>query len=303
MGASLLDAGARRDPRPGLRAGRRGARRPRSGGRAADRRWRGAACWSRSRWRSPGCWWRSPTTRRRPARRAARRSATALIGDIDRESTVSDGLDRPARDAPQPRCPAPATALLAATGVGQRGARPARPRRAGGGGRARSPVPGCSSPWPTPTPKADGDPVGGRRRADPRGQVRDGDLQLVVNALWAAGAEAISINGQRLGPTTRDPVRRRGGPGRLPPGHQPLPGQRHRRPRHAVPALPRQPGGRGPGGHLRVLRSALRLRPGGPADACPPPSPPELRSARPVARRAAAAHRRPSAPTTDDPGG
>jgi uncharacterized protein YlxW (UPF0749 family) len=32
--------------------------------------------------------------------------------------------------------------------------------------------------------------------------VRDGDLQLVVNALWAAGAEAISINGQRLGPTS-----------------------------------------------------------------------------------------------------
>ena len=34
------------------------------------------------------------------------------------------------------------------------------------------------------------------------GRVQDGDLQLVVNALWAAGAEAISINGQRLGPTT-----------------------------------------------------------------------------------------------------
>jgi uncharacterized protein YlxW (UPF0749 family) len=32
--------------------------------------------------------------------------------------------------------------------------------------------------------------------------VRDGDLQLVVNALWAAGAEAVSINGQRLGPAT-----------------------------------------------------------------------------------------------------
>jgi uncharacterized protein YlxW (UPF0749 family) len=32
--------------------------------------------------------------------------------------------------------------------------------------------------------------------------VRDGDLQLVVNALWAAGAEAVSINGQRLGPTS-----------------------------------------------------------------------------------------------------
>jgi uncharacterized protein YlxW (UPF0749 family) len=30
------------------------------------------------------------------------------------------------------------------------------------------------------------------------GRVLDQDLQLVVNGLWAAGAEAISINGQRL---------------------------------------------------------------------------------------------------------
>jgi uncharacterized protein YlxW (UPF0749 family) len=50
--------------------------------------------------------------------------------------------------------------------------------------------------------KATGDPVGGSAVPDPRGQVRDGDLQLVVNSLWAAGAEAVSINGQRLGPTT-----------------------------------------------------------------------------------------------------
>jgi uncharacterized protein YlxW (UPF0749 family) len=51
-------------------------------------------------------------------------------------------------------------------------------------------------------PKADEDPVGGKTEEDPRGRVVDGDLQLVVNALWAAGAEAISINGRRLGPTT-----------------------------------------------------------------------------------------------------
>ncbi|SFK71186.1 Uncharacterized conserved protein YlxW, UPF0749 family [Geodermatophilus ruber] len=50
-------------------------------------------------------------------------------------------------------------------------------------------------------PDADADPVGGGTE-DPRGRVRDGDLQLVVNALWASGAEAVSINGQRLGPTT-----------------------------------------------------------------------------------------------------
>ena len=32
--------------------------------------------------------------------------------------------------------------------------------------------------------------------------VQDSDLQMVVNALWAAGAEAIAINGQRLTATT-----------------------------------------------------------------------------------------------------
>ena len=33
-------------------------------------------------------------------------------------------------------------------------------------------------------------------------RVRDGDLRLVVNALWEAGAEAISVNDQRIGPGT-----------------------------------------------------------------------------------------------------
>ncbi|MGY1731644.1 DUF881 domain-containing protein [Geodermatophilus sp. SYSU D01045] len=50
-------------------------------------------------------------------------------------------------------------------------------------------------------PDADADPVGGAED-DGSGDVRDGDLQLVVNALWSAGAEAVSINDQRLGPTT-----------------------------------------------------------------------------------------------------
>jgi uncharacterized protein YlxW (UPF0749 family) len=37
---------------------------------------------------------------------------------------------------------------------------------------------------------------------DASSRVSDQDLQEVVNALWAAGAEAIAINGQRLSPTT-----------------------------------------------------------------------------------------------------
>ena len=51
-------------------------------------------------------------------------------------------------------------------------------------------------------PTADSDPVGGSAEVAEGGIVQDGDLQLVVNALWASGAEAISINGQRVGATT-----------------------------------------------------------------------------------------------------
>jgi len=46
------------------------------------------------------------------------------------------------------------------------------------------------------------DPVGTPSEAEQLGLVQDRDLQLAVNALWAAGAEAVSINDQRLGPTT-----------------------------------------------------------------------------------------------------
>ena len=37
-------------------------------------------------------------------------------------------------------------------------------------------------------------------RLSDKGQVRDQDIRMVVNALWSAGAEAVSVNGQRIGP-------------------------------------------------------------------------------------------------------
>jgi len=37
---------------------------------------------------------------------------------------------------------------------------------------------------------------------DPDARVQDSDLQVLVNSLWEAGAEAIAINGQRLAATT-----------------------------------------------------------------------------------------------------
>ncbi|WP_225611628.1 DUF881 domain-containing protein [Streptomyces sp. H28] len=44
---------------------------------------------------------------------------------------------------------------------------------------------------------ADGDPRGASGFSD-TGRVRDRDMQRVINGLWESGAEAISINGQRL---------------------------------------------------------------------------------------------------------
>ncbi|MEU0074357.1 DUF881 domain-containing protein [Streptomyces sp. NPDC006332] len=47
------------------------------------------------------------------------------------------------------------------------------------------------------TTGGDGDPRETTRFSD-TGRVRDRDMQRVVNGLWASGAEAVSINGQRL---------------------------------------------------------------------------------------------------------
>jgi uncharacterized protein YlxW (UPF0749 family) len=124
----------------------------------------------------------------------------ALIGDIDRESKVSDGLSAQLETL-RTTVSSTRDRLLAATGVGQEALdRLARAEQ----GAAAVPVtgPGLLVTLANADQKATGDPVGGSAVPDPRGQVRDGDLQLVVNSLWAAGAEAVSINGQRLGPTT-----------------------------------------------------------------------------------------------------
>jgi uncharacterized protein YlxW (UPF0749 family) len=125
----------------------------------------------------------------------------ALIDDIQRNAAVTDGL---AEQLETLRAEVTRTRdeLLAASAVGQRALDElARAERTA----AAVPVagPGLLVTLANADPKADDDPVGGgTTEEDPRGRVRDGDLQLVVNALWAAGAEAVSINGQRLGPTT-----------------------------------------------------------------------------------------------------
>lgn len=54
-----------------------------------------------------------------------------------------------------------------------------------------------------PKPKEGADPVGGQSTAPAIDVlITDRDLQRVVNQLWLGHAEAIAINGQRIGPTT-----------------------------------------------------------------------------------------------------
>ena len=125
----------------------------------------------------------------------------ALVADIQRDSAVTDELVDQLEDL-RAEVTSTRDELLAASVVGQRALDDlARAER----DAAAVPVsgPGLLVTLANADAEADDDPVGGgTAEEDPRGRVRDGDLQLVVNALWAAGAEAVSINGQRLGPTT-----------------------------------------------------------------------------------------------------
>jgi uncharacterized protein YlxW (UPF0749 family) len=124
----------------------------------------------------------------------------ALIDDIDRESGVSDELAVQLEDLTE-QVTTTRDQVLAANATGQ-GVLDDLADAEQGAGAQRVTGPGLMVTLANADPKADEDPVGGTTEEDPRERVQDGDLQLVVNALWSAGAEAVSINGQRLGPTT-----------------------------------------------------------------------------------------------------
>jgi uncharacterized protein YlxW (UPF0749 family) len=124
----------------------------------------------------------------------------ALIGDIDRESSGNDDLEAQLEHL-SGQVTAARDEVLTHSAVGQQ-ALDALARAEQGGAAVKVSGPGLLVTLANADPTADADPVGGAAAEDPRGRVRDGDLQLVVNALWAAGAEGISINGQRLGPLT-----------------------------------------------------------------------------------------------------
>lgn len=123
----------------------------------------------------------------------------ALIDDIDREAGVSDDLEQQLEHLNQ-EVTSTRDRMLAATAVGQR-ALDELARAESGAAAERVLGPGLLVTLANAEPTADEDPVGGTTD-DVSDKVQDGYLQVVVNALWAAGAEAVSINGQRLGPTT-----------------------------------------------------------------------------------------------------
>jgi len=124
----------------------------------------------------------------------------ALIEDIQRSSDAGDELTTELEEL-RVEVARTRDELLTASVVGQRALDEVA---AAEEGAAAVPVdgPGLLVTLANAESDADDDPVGGTTDGDASGKVRDGDLQLVVNALWAAGAEAISINGQRLGATT-----------------------------------------------------------------------------------------------------
>ncbi|MGY1810758.1 DUF881 domain-containing protein [Blastococcus sp. SYSU D00669] len=125
---------------------------------------------------------------------------SALLGDIRDETATADGLaDQLA--ALRTEVNRTREQALRTTAVGQRALEQLAAAEAGAAAVAVT-GPGLLVTLADAEPDADSDPVGGEAETDPNGLVRDGDLQLVVNALWAAGAEAVSINGQRLGPTS-----------------------------------------------------------------------------------------------------
>jgi uncharacterized protein YlxW (UPF0749 family) len=125
----------------------------------------------------------------------------ALLGDIDHETSAADALSHQL-DTLRTQVDRNRDAALRASAVGQLAL-----DRLGAAERAAAAVavtgPGLKVTLADAQAKADADPVGGGSTASSSGgEIRDSDVQLVVNALWAAGAEAVSINGQRLGPTS-----------------------------------------------------------------------------------------------------
>jgi uncharacterized protein YlxW (UPF0749 family) len=131
------------------------------------------------------------------------RARQALLKDVQQGSATSDALQRQAAEL-SARLVRERDAALATSESGDTVSRQVRELEAAA---ALVPVqgPGMTVVLGDAASGEQVDPSTGQRVTvppDDNGRLRDRDLQSVVNALWAAGAEAISINGERLAPTT-----------------------------------------------------------------------------------------------------
>jgi uncharacterized protein YlxW (UPF0749 family) len=131
------------------------------------------------------------------------RARQGLVRDVEQGTATSDTLQRRAESLGG-QLVRERDAALTASETGDRVS-----RQVGDLERAAALVPvhgpGISVLLGDAAPSQQIDPATGKPLSvppDDSGRLRDRDLQSVVNALWAAGAEAIAINDERLAPTT-----------------------------------------------------------------------------------------------------
>lgn len=134
----------------------------------------------------------------------------ALIHDIEEKTRTSNDLERQAEDLAS-QVAAERDAALAASNQGNATQGQLASLESCTG---LVPVrgPGMVVTVGDAAPQQQTDPITGQPvelLPDENGRISDRDLQTVVNAIWAAGAEAIAINGRRLTPTS--PIREAGG--------------------------------------------------------------------------------------------
>lgn len=127
----------------------------------------------------------------------------ALVQDVRDGSALSDSLQRRAQQL-SGQLSRQRDAALTASRDGDRAAAEVRRLEAAAAQRAVH-GPGVAVVVGDASGTDQVDPNTGQRvpaSVDDNGRIQDRDLQSLVNALWAAGAEAVSVGGQRLAPTT-----------------------------------------------------------------------------------------------------
>lgn len=137
------------------------------------------------------------------------RARDALLRDVDRETATSDKLQRRAETL-SGQLATERDAALAQSQAGDAAGTTLRRLELLAG---MTPVtgPGITVVLGDARSRQHTDPVTGKPvvvPADENGRILDRDIQTIVNALWAAGAEAISVDGERLSTTT--PIRAAG---------------------------------------------------------------------------------------------